>query len=105
MKNGILFAAPIPKKYHPIGETIQKAVEIAVKEAEENGMSKRGKEVTPWILKRVGELSGGKSLPSSSSPCSRHVVAFTYHVSSDVALIENTSLIGKALICLSAGLV
>ena len=65
MKNGVLFAAPIPEKYHSVGETIQKAVEIAVQEAEENGMSKRGKEVTPWILKRVGELSGGKSLPSS----------------------------------------
>ena len=66
MKNGVLFAAPIPEKYHSVGETIQKAVEIAVQEAEENGMSKRGKEVTPWILKRVGELSGGKSLPSSA---------------------------------------
>lgn len=102
MKNGVLFAAPIPEKYHPIGETIQEVVEIAVKEAEENGMSKRGKEVTPWILKRVGELSGGKSLPSSSLSCPRHVTVLTYRVSSDVALIENTSLIGTALICLSA---
>lgn len=66
MKNGVLFAAPIPERYHSIGETIQKAVEIAVQEAEQNGMSKRGKEVTPWILKRVGELSEGKSLPSST---------------------------------------
>jgi len=66
MKNGVLFAAPIPEEYHSIGETIQKAVETAVKEAEGNGMSKRGKEVTPWILKRVGELSDGKSLPSST---------------------------------------
>ena len=95
MKNGVLFAAPIPEKYHSAGETIQTAVEIAVREAEENGMSKHGKEVTPWILKRVGELSGGKSLPSSSSSHSRHI-AFTYHVSSDIALIENTSLIGTS---------
>ena len=73
MKNGVLFAAPIPEEYHSIGETIQKAVEIAVREAEENGMSKRGKEVTPWILKRVGELSGGKSLPSSTRFCPYHV--------------------------------
>lgn len=103
MKNGVLFAAPIPEKYHPIGETIQKAVEIAVKEAEENGMSKRGKEVTPWILKRVGELSGGKSLPSSSSPCPHYVAGLTYRVPSDVALIENTSLIGMTFISLSVG--
>ena len=65
MKNGVLFAAPIPESYHAVGETIQEAVEAAIREAEENGVSKRGKEVTPWILKRVGELSGGKSLPSS----------------------------------------
>ena len=94
MKSGVLFAAPIPEKYHSVGETLQKAVEIAVQEAEENGMSKRGKEVTPWILKRVGELSGGKSLPSSMSSCSCRTTASTYHVSSDVALIENTSSIG-----------
>ena len=96
MKNGVLFAAPIPEKYHSVGETIQTAVEIAVQEAEENGMSKRGKEVTPWILKRVGELSGGKSLPSSMLSCSCRTTAPTYHVSSDVALIENTSLIGTS---------
>jgi len=102
MKNGVLFAAPIPERYHSIGETIQKAVEIAVQEAEENGMSKRGKEVTPWILKRVGELSGGKSLPSSTSSCSYHAMASAHHVSSDVALIENTSLIGMSPIHISA---
>ena len=75
MNNGVLFAAPIPEQYHSIGETIQEAVEMAVREAEESGMSRRGKEVTPWILKRVGELSGGKSLPSSTSSCSRHSIA------------------------------
>jgi len=79
MKNGILFAAPIPEEYHSIGETIQKAVEVAVQEAEENGMSNCGKEVTPWILKRVGELSDGKSIPSSTlfRPC--NVLVFINH--------------------------
>ena len=96
MKNGVFFVAPISERYHFIGETIQKVVEIAVQEAEESGMSKRGKEVTPWILKRVGELSGGKSLPSSTLSCSYRTVASAYHVSSDVALIENTSLIGTS---------
>ena len=100
MKNGVLFAAPIPEKYHHVGETIQRAVETAVQEAEENGMSRRGKEVTPWILKRVGELSGGKSLLSSAllCPCGSLALTSTYDVFSDVALIENTSLIGTLLI-------
>ena len=94
MGNGVLFAAPIPEKYHSVGETIQGAVEIAVQEAEGNGMSKRGKEVTPWILKRVGELSGGKSLPSSTPLCSCRSLTFAHHLPLDIALIENTSLIG-----------
>ena len=58
MEIGVLFAAPIPEHCHSVGETVQKAVEIAVQEAEENGMSKREKEVTPWILKRVGGSRG-----------------------------------------------
>jgi len=85
MKNGVLSVAPILENYHSIGETIQKAVETAVQEAEEHGMSKRGKEVTSWILKWAGEPSGGKPLPSSMLSCPYHAMASSYHVSSDVA--------------------
>ena len=46
MNNGVLFAAPIAEKYHSVGGTTRKAVEIAVREAGENGTSKHGKEVT-----------------------------------------------------------
>jgi pseudouridine-5'-phosphate glycosidase/pseudouridine kinase len=52
-----LFAVPIPEKYEAAGEAIARAVEQAVAESVANGMAKRGKEVTPWLLKRVGELS------------------------------------------------
>ncbi|ETW86879.1 hypothetical protein HETIRDRAFT_377513 [Heterobasidion irregulare TC 32-1] len=76
MSNGVLFGVPIPETYEAVGERIQQAVEQAVRESEENGVSKRGKEVTPWLLKRVGELTQGKSLASN------------------VALIENTALVG-----------
>ncbi|KAK0446390.1 uncharacterized protein EV420DRAFT_1484047 [Desarmillaria tabescens] len=50
MDNGILIAAPIPEEHEKEGSSIQKAVDQAVRESEENGMSKRGKEVTPWLL-------------------------------------------------------
>ena len=66
MKNGVLFGVPIPEQYQAIGEKLQEAVEQAVRESEENGVSKLGKEVTPWLLKRVGELTAGKSLASSA---------------------------------------
>lgn len=65
MSNGVLFGAPIPGSYAAVGKEIQEAVERAVQESQENGIDKRGKEVTPWLLERVGELTSGKSLASS----------------------------------------
>ncbi|EPQ60620.1 hypothetical protein GLOTRDRAFT_68417 [Gloeophyllum trabeum ATCC 11539] len=79
MPTGALFAAPIPAAHHAAAAQIQAAVEQAVRESEENGVSRRGKEVTPWLLKRVGELTGGGSLKSN------------------VALIENTAKIGAQI--------
>lgn len=57
----------MPDEYMDDGLEIQAAVEQAICESEENGMSKRGKEVTPWLLARVTELTGGKSLRNSAS--------------------------------------
>ncbi|KAI0735087.1 indigoidine synthase A-like protein [Earliella scabrosa] len=76
LSNGALFAVPIPEQYEAVGEELQRAVEQAVAESEANGMSRRGKEATPWLLKRVGELTAGKSLASN------------------IALIENTATVG-----------
>ncbi|KAI0825052.1 indigoidine synthase A-like protein [Trametes gibbosa] len=76
MANGTLFAVPIPESYDEVGQELQRAVEQAVQESEANGVSRRGKEATPWLLKRVGELTSGKSLASN------------------IALIENTALVG-----------
>ncbi|KAL4069655.1 Indigoidine synthase A like protein-domain-containing protein [Scleroderma yunnanense] len=76
MTNGALFAVPIPEKYEAAGASIQRTVELAVRESEELGISKSGKEVTPWLLNRVRELTKGGSLDSN------------------VALIQNTALVG-----------
>ncbi|KAI0651934.1 indigoidine synthase A-like protein [Trametes meyenii] len=76
MSNGALFAVPIPQSYDEVGQELQRAVEQAVAESEANGVSRRGKEATPWLLKRVGELTEGKSLASN------------------IALIENTATVG-----------
>lgn len=65
MSNGVMFAAPIPKEYEETGQEIQRAVEQALADADAAGVTRRGKEVTPWLLKRVAELTSGKSLPSS----------------------------------------
>ena len=49
----VLLAVPIPSEHKPKGDKVQIAVEQAVKESIEQGIDKRGKEVTPWLLKRV----------------------------------------------------
>ena len=76
LNNGALVAVPIPVEHEEMGMTIQKAVDQAVAESEENGISRRGNDATPWLLARVAELSGGNSLVSNA------------------ALIKNTALIG-----------
>ncbi|KXN90076.1 hypothetical protein AN958_05081 [Leucoagaricus sp. SymC.cos] len=65
LENGALLAVPIPYEYEKKGREIQKLVEQAVVESEANGMSKRGKEVTPWLLNRVAELTKGESMTSN----------------------------------------
>ncbi|KAG2023534.1 indigoidine synthase A family protein [Coprinopsis cinerea AmutBmut pab1-1] len=76
MKNGMLFAAPIPEQYSVAGELIQQCVNQAVRESEENGVAQSGKDATPWLLGRVLELSKGQSLESN------------------IALLRNNAVIG-----------
>jgi len=71
MTSGVLFGVPIPASYAAVGKELQEAVEQAVKESQENGIDRRGKEVTPWLLERVRELTSGKSL--ASSECASYI--------------------------------
>jgi len=77
MQNGALIAVPIPEEHETVGEEIQEMVNQAVKESEENGVSKSGNDATPWLLGRIKELTGGRSLVSNA------------------ALLENCALVGK----------
>lgn len=67
LQSGILFGVPIPAEHAHEAATIQQAVDQAVAESEANGMSRRGKEVTPWLLDRVRQLTAGRSVLSSAS--------------------------------------
>ena len=71
LTNGVLFGVPVPASYAAVGKELQEAVEQAVKESQENGVDRRGKEVTPWLLERVRELTSGKSL--ASSECASYI--------------------------------
>jgi pseudouridine-5'-phosphate glycosidase len=58
--NGILIANPVPEKDGLDGAEIEARIAVAVTDAERAGIAQ--KEVTPYLLKRVFELTGGKSL-------------------------------------------
>ncbi|XP_043194157.1 pseudouridine-metabolizing bifunctional protein C1861.05-like isoform X2 [Amphibalanus amphitrite] len=63
LESGLLLAVPIPDQYRAEGRSIQAAIEQAVSEAEQQGVS--GRDVTPFILARVNELTGGASLQAN----------------------------------------
>ncbi|GMH67085.1 hypothetical protein TL16_g05401 [Triparma laevis f. inornata] len=73
LDGGFLLTCPNPE---PL-ENVDEAVETAVREVTENGIL--GKEVTPYILKRVAELTDGNSLASN------------------IALVENNAKIGAGV--------
>ena len=63
LKGGAVIANPIPKEYEMKPAVINKAIDLAVKEAEERGI--KGKESTPFLLAKVKELTEGASLDSN----------------------------------------
>ena len=63
LDGGVLVARPVdPEHEIPAGE-MRGHVEAALGEAEAAGV--RGKDVTPWLLSRVVELTGGRSLATN----------------------------------------
>ena len=60
---GMLVGNPIPKEYALSKGMADRAIEIAVKKAEENNI--KGKELTPFLLTLVKEMTGGMSLDSN----------------------------------------
>jgi len=60
--SGMLLAVPVPAEYDA-GPAVQRAVEQALKEADDQGIA--GAKVTPFLLERVAAISGGDSLESN----------------------------------------
>ncbi len=65
LKGGILISNPCPEELAMPHEVIDKYIDQAVKEAEEQHIT--GKESTPFLLKRIVELTGGDSLETNIS--------------------------------------
>jgi pseudouridylate synthase len=63
LNGGMIVANPIPEQYQMDFDTINKAIEQALKEADEKGI--KGKETTPFLLAKVKDITGGASLNSN----------------------------------------
>lgn len=63
LNGGLVIANPIPEQYQMDYDAINKAIENALKEADEKGI--KGKESTPFLLAKVKEITVGKSLESN----------------------------------------
>ncbi|CAG5101623.1 Similar to psuG: Pseudouridine-5'-phosphate glycosidase (Roseobacter denitrificans (strain ATCC 33942 / OCh 114)), partial [Cotesia congregata] len=65
LSSGLIFAVPIPEAAALEPSEIEGLIQTALKEAESNKIT--GKEVTPYLLKRVKELTSGKSLSANKA--------------------------------------
>ena len=63
LNGGMVIANPIPEQFEMDYDTINNAIESALKEADEKNIG--GKEVTPFLLDKVKTITAGKSLASN----------------------------------------
>jgi pseudouridylate synthase len=63
LSGGILISNPVPEKDALSHDYIDKIINKAVHEADEQNI--KGKDVTPFLLKRIVELTGGDSLETN----------------------------------------
>jgi pseudouridine-5'-phosphate glycosidase len=63
LQSGILISVPIPENAAANGEFVEQAIQKALDESTEQKI--RGRDVTPFILKRVAKLTEGQSLASN----------------------------------------
>ncbi|KAM4618493.1 uncharacterized protein ACJ7VT_007871 [Polymixia lowei] len=79
LRSGLLLAVPIPEEHAAVGQQIEEAIQSAVVEARSKGI--KGRDVTPYILQKVNELTKGKSLQAN------------------IALIRNNAKVGAQIAC------
>ena len=63
LQGGILVTNPIPEEYSMNPAVIDTAIKAALADAQRDGI--KGKETTPYLLKKIVELTGGDSLESN----------------------------------------
>ncbi|XP_058276263.1 uncharacterized protein LOC120752289 isoform X2 [Hirundo rustica] len=77
LSSGVLIAVPCPQERAAQGQAIEEAIQKALSQARSRGIT--GKEVTPFLLEKLAELTDGKSLDSN------------------LALIQNNARVGSCI--------
>ncbi|KAM6419178.1 uncharacterized protein J5M81_013554 isoform 3-T3 [Pluvialis apricaria] len=77
LSSGVLIAVPCPEERAASGQVIEEAIQQALSEARSKGIT--GKEVTPFMLQKINELTDGRSLDSN------------------LALIQNNARVGSCI--------
>ena len=80
LKNAILLTVPVPPKHELESAELEEILYNALKKAEKQNVS--GKEITPFLLSQMAEMSGGKTLAAN------------------IALLENNAEIAAQIACL-----
>jgi pseudouridine-5'-phosphate glycosidase len=62
-RGGVVVANPVPEQYHQPAARMERVIEQALNEAATAGI--KGKAVTPFLLSRIEQLSGGDSLKTN----------------------------------------
>jgi len=60
---GVLVANPVPEEYSLDAALVERTISIALEEAKEKAIS--GRNITPFLLGKISELSGGESLKTN----------------------------------------
>jgi pseudouridine-5'-phosphate glycosidase len=83
-KSGILVGNPVPKEFEMDKNAIEAKIDEALKDADKQGI--KGQAVTPYLLQRLYEITGGESLKTNielvknnAALCTKIAVAFFKH--------------------------
>ncbi len=63
LKGGVLIANPVPEEFSMDRKVIDKAIEEALAKADKAGI--KGKDITPFLLAEIKNITGGKSLETN----------------------------------------
>lgn len=88
LQSGLLFANPVPEVAAMARENIDNIIQLAVAEAEQKGIS--GNKNTPYILKRIRELSKNDSVTANKALIEANVIRGT-RIAVELSKLETQS--------------